>query len=136
MRITPNDCQVKLQEFYSTPENKEVELVIEGVKTPALKKYIRLTENVNGVIDIANYESGKMNINNESVNVLIHMGDYMNYKNVNESYGAVRTLVYNTNGETNMTLVSGNSLRLDTNDDIYIPEYVQSINNAVDTLLS
>ena len=136
MRITPNDCQVKIQEYYSTPENKEVELVIEGVKTPALKKYIQLTENINDVIDIANYEPGKMNINNESVNVLIHKGDYMNYKNVNESYGAVKTLVFDNNGETSMILAPGNSLRLSKNDDVYIPEYIQSLNVAVDTLLS
>lgn len=136
MRITPADCQVKLMEFFSTPEDKEVELVIEGTKTPALRKYIQLTENVNDVIDIANYVPGKVNTVSGKVNALIHLGDYTTYKNVNESFASVRTLQFNQNKETKMVVESGVNVSLDTNDDIYIPEYVEYINNAVDTLLS
>jgi hypothetical protein len=62
MKITPNDCQVKLSDYFSTLDNEEVSIVIEGENTSALKKYISLTENVNDVIDIANYSSGKMNV--------------------------------------------------------------------------
>ncbi len=136
MRITPEDCQVKIMEFFSTPDDKEVELVIEGEKTKAIKKYIRLTENVNDVIDIANYAKGKMIVANESVDVLIHMNDYNEYRNVNESYKTVRTLVFNDKGETSMTVVSGTVLRLDSKEDVYIPEYVESISKSIDTLLS
>ena len=132
MRVTPTDCQVKLNEFFNTPDDKEIELIIEGVKTPAIRKYIKLTENVNDVIDIANYTNGKMG----SEKVLIHIGDYTRYKNVNESYVSVRTLVFGNNGETKLILAPGTNLRLDNNGDVYIPEYVESINNAVDKLLS
>lgn len=136
MRITPEDCQVKIMEFFSTPDDKEVELVIEGERTKAIKKYIRLTENVNDVFDIANYAKGKMIVANESVDVLIHMNDYNEYRNVNESYKTVRTLVFNDKGETSMTIVSGSVLRLDSKEDVYIPEYVESISKSIDTLLS
>lgn len=136
MRITPEDCQVKIMEFFSTPDDKEVELVIEGERTKAIKKYIRLTENVNDVFDIANYAKGKMIVANESVDVLIHMNDYNEYRNVNESYKTVRTLVFNDKGETSMTIVSGSVLRLDNKEDVYIPEYVESISKSIDTLLS
>lgn len=136
MRITPADCQVKLCEFFSTPEDKEVELVIEGTKTPALRKYIQLTENVNDVIDIANYVPGKINTLSGKINALIHIGDYTTYKNVNESFVSVRTLQFNQNNETKMVVESGINVSLDTNDDVYIPEFVEYINNAVDTILS
>lgn len=136
MRITPDDCQVKVMEFFSTPEDKEVELVIEGEKTNAIRKYIRLTENVNDIMDIANYAKGKMLVANEAVDVLIHMNDYNVYRNVNESYKTVRTLVFNNNGETSMKVVPGTILRLDTKEDVYIPEYVESISKSVDKLLS
>ena len=55
---------------------------------------------------------------------------------MNESYKTVRTLVFNDKGETSMTIVSGSVLRLDNKEDVYIPEYVESISKSIDTLLS
>jgi hypothetical protein len=136
MKITPNDCQVKLSDYFSTLDNEEVSIVIEGENTSALKKYISLTENVNDVIDIANYSSGKMNVSGDEVNVLVHVGDYTKYKNLKESYVPVRTLVFVDGAETKMNLVPGTLLRLDACDDLYIPESEMSINDAVNKLLN
>lgn len=136
VRITPSDCQVKLMEYFSTPDDKEVEIVIEGTKTPALKKFIRIVENVNDVIDIANYVPGKVNTLSGKVDALVNLNDYTQYKNVNESYSSVRVLLFNANKETMMVMESGVNVSLDVNDDIYIPEYVESVNNAIETLLS
>ena len=135
VKITPNDCQVKVSDYFSSSDNKEIEIVIEGEKTLALKKYISLTENINDVIDIANYVNGKMSVSNEEIDVLIHSGDYTRYKNIKESYTPVRTLVFVDGVETKLNVVPGSSLKLDTVDDLYIPESEISINSAVNKLL-
>lgn len=135
VRVTPPDCCVKVSEFFSKSDNEEVSIVMEGETTSAIKKYISLTEDVNNVIDIANYVPGKMNVSGVDINVLIHKGDYTKYKNVKESYEPVRTLVFDNGKETSMRLIPGTALRLDSADDLYIPESEMSINDAINKLL-
>ena len=135
VQVTPNDCKVKLLEFVTAKENDEINIIIEGESTKATKKYIRITENLNDVLDLANYAEGKMALNIEGVltesDVLVNIKDYMKYKNVNEETCPVRTLVYDESGETHLRYINGTQLRLNESSDIYVPEYINDLNRAM-----
>ena len=135
MKITPNDCYVKVSDYFSTNENDEVNIVIEGEKTSAIKRYVNLTENINDVIDVANYVPGKIVHNGMNEDILIHIGDYMKYKNLKESYETVRVLSFVNESETTLNYVSGSYIRLNDANDIYISENEISINDAINKLL-
>ena len=113
----------------------EINIIIEGEATKATKKYIRITENLNDVLDLANYAEGKMTLNVEGVltesDVLINIKDYMKYKNVNEETCPVKTLVFDENGETHLRYVNGTQLRLNESSDVYVPEYINDLNRAM-----
>jgi hypothetical protein len=133
--VTPNDCKVKLLEYVTANENDEINIIIEGEATKATKKYIRITENLNDVLDLANYAEGKMTLNIEGVltesDVLINIKDYMRYKNVNEETCPVKTLVFDENGETHLRYINGTQLHLNESSDIYVPEYINDLNRAM-----
>ena len=135
VQVTPNDCKVKLLEYVTANENDEISIIIEGEATKAAKKYIRITENLNDVLDLANYAEGKMILNVEGVltesDVLINIKDYMKYKNVNEETCPVKTLVFDDNGETHLRYVNGTQLRLNESSDVYVPEYINDLNRAM-----
>lgn len=135
VQVTPNDCKVKLLEYIVAKPEDEINIIIEGEATKAAKKFIRITENLNDVLDLANYAEGKMTLNIEGrlteSDVLIHIKDYMHYKNVNEETCPVRTLVYDENGETHLRYINGTQLRLNESSDIYVPEYVNDLNKAM-----
>lgn len=135
VQVTPNDCKVKLLEYVTAKENDEINIIIEGEATKATKKYIRITENLNDVLDLANYAEGKMTLNIEGVltesDVLVNIKDYMKYKNVNEETCPVRTLVYDETGETHLKYINGTQLRLNESSDIYVPEYINDLNRAM-----
>ena len=82
VQVTPNDCKVKLLEYVTANENDEINIIIEGEATKAAKKYIRITENLNDVLDLANYAEGKMILNVEGVltesDVLINIKEAVN----------------------------------------------------------
>ena len=135
VQVTPNDCKVKLLEFITAKPEDEINIIIEGEATKAAKKFIRITENLNDVLDLANYAEGKMSLNIEGTltesDVLINIKDYMHYKNVNEETCPVRTLVYDENGETHLRYINGTQLRLNESSDIYVPEYINDLNKAM-----
>lgn len=138
MQCTPNDTKVQLLEFMNASDNDEINIIIEGTKTKALKKYIRLTENLNNVLDLHNYSKGKARIIVEGVateaDVLINYNDYVAYKNSNEETVPVRVLERDSSGETHLRYVSGSNLVLDNPDDEYTPVYEQMFNDAVEKL--
>ena len=138
VQVTPNDCKVQLLEWLTAPDDKEINLIIEGEKAPALKKYIKLTENIDDVVDMANYAEGKMTIIVEGVSqetdVILNIKDYRNYKNVNESNIPVRVLLKDEVGETHLRYIAGGSLRLNESNDVYTPEYEVLVNNAINAL--
>jgi hypothetical protein len=134
-RVTPEDCKVKLVEFVNAQDNDEINIIIEGESTKATKKYIRITENLNDVLDLGNYAKGKMTMNIENVltesDVLINIKDYNIYKNINEETCPVRTLVFDEDGNTHLRYVNGTQLRLDESNDIYVPQYVRDLSKAL-----
>lgn len=138
VQVTPNDCKVQLLEWLTAPDDKEINLIIEGEKAPALKKYIKLTENIDDVVDMANYAEGKMTIivegASQETDVLLNIKDYRNYKNVNESNIPVRVLLKDEVGETHLRYIAGGSLRLNESNDVYTPEYEVLVNNAINAL--
>ena len=135
MRVTPNDCKVRLIEYMSAKDGDEIQIVIEGEATKADRKYIRITESVADVLDLANYADGKMSLMVEGrlveSDVLVNVKDYMKYKNVNENVFPVRTLVFDDNGETHLRYVNGANLRLNESGDIYVPDYEASLKRSV-----
>ena len=135
VQVTPNDCSVKLFEFITSKDDDEINIIIEGEATKAKKKYIRITENLDDVFDLANYTEGVMTLNVEGVleesNVLVNIKDYLKYKNVNEETCPVRTLIYDENGETHLKYINGTQLRLNESSDVYVPEYINDLNRAL-----
>ena len=81
-----------------------------------MKRYIRILEDLNDVIDLANYSPGVMTHVVEGVeqktDVLVNIQDYRNYAMTNESSGSVRTLVFDENNETHMMNISGGNLSM------------------------
>ena len=138
VQVTPNDCKVQLLEWLTSPDDKEINLIIEGEKTPALRKYIKITENIDDVVDLANYAEGKMTIivegASQETDVLLNINDYRNYKNVNESNVPVRVLLKDEVGETHLRYIAGGNLRLNESNDVYTPEYEVLVNNAINSL--
>lgn len=135
VKVTPNDCKVKLMDYIVAKENDEISIILEGEATKAVKKYIRITDDLNEVFDLANYAEGKMTLNVEGglqeSEVLVNLRDYYRYKNVNEEVCPVRTLIYDENGETHMRYINGTQLRLNEGSDIYVPEYINDLNRAM-----
>jgi hypothetical protein len=136
--VTPPDCKVKLSEFMNCASDKEVELIIEGEKTPCVKKYVRVLEDLNDVLDLGNYVDGKMNVVNEgkveAMDVLIHKDDYRKYKMLNDETMPVKILVFESNGETRSAYVSGVNLTTNKKKDEYTPEYENLLESAINSL--
>ena len=136
MKVTPADCKVKLLEYNAAKDDDELEIIIEGTKTSALKKYIQITENLNEWLDLDNYAEGKLLVNVEGVinesDVLVNKSDYSRYKLVKESVCPCRVLVFDDNKETHLRYINGTNLRLNENDDEYVPDYVRDLNAAVE----
>lgn len=116
VQVTPNDCHVKLLDYMRASDNSEVNIVIEGENAKSMKRYIRILEDLNDVIDLANYAPGIMTHVVEGVeqktDVLVNIQDYRNYVMTNESSGSVRTLVFDENNETHMMNISGGNLSM------------------------
>jgi len=116
VQVTPNDCHVKLLDYMRASDNSEVNIVIEGENAKSMKRYIRILEDLNDVIDLANYAPGVMTHIVEGVeqktDVLVNVQDYRNYVMTNESSGSVRTLVFDENNETHMMNISGGNLMM------------------------
>lgn len=134
-RVTPSDCKVKLLEYNAAKDDDKLEIIIEGTKTEALKKYIQITENLNEWLDLENYAEGKLIVNVEGVvnesDVLVNKDDYSRYKLVKESICPCRVLVFDDNKETHLRYINGTNLRLNENDEEYVPDYVKSLDVAV-----
>ena len=116
IQVTPNDCHVKLLDYMRASDNSEINIVIEGENAKSMKRYIRILEDLNDVIDLANYAPGVMIHVVEGVeqkaHVLVNIQDYRNYAMTNESSGSVRTLVFDENNETHMMNISGGNLSM------------------------
>ena len=134
IQLTPGDCKVKLLEYNKANDDQEIELVIEGERTKALKKYIRITENLKETFDLANYGEGKLSFINESgmqtKDVLINLNDYRTYKSLNQEAYPVR-IIMQEGEEAHMSYVNGTNVVLNESGDVYEPEYAASLMEAM-----
>ena len=137
-QVTPNDCKVQLLEFMKANDDDEINLVIEGEKTQAQKKYIRITESLDEIIDLANYSKGTMTYIVEGVeqktNVLINTRDYQTYMVMNEETIPVRTLIFDENGETHMSNIPGGNLMICESEEYFKPESEKLMESAIAAL--
>ena len=137
-QVTPNDCKVQLLEFMTANDDAEINLIIEGEKTKAQKKYIRITESLDELIDLANYSKGTMTYIVEGVeqktDVLINTRDYQTYMVMNESTIPVRTLIFDENGETHMSNIPGGNLMICESEDYFKPESEKLMESAIAAL--
>ena len=137
-QVTPNDCKVQLLEYMTSKDDAEINLIIEGEKTKAQKKYIRITESLDELIDLANYSKGIMTYIIEGVeqktDVLINTRDYQTYMVMNESTIPVRTLIFDENGETHMSNIHGGNLMICESEDYFKPEVEKLMESAIAAL--
>ena len=137
-QVTPNDCKVQLLEFMTAKDDAEINLIIEGEKTTAQKKYIRITESLDEILDLANYSKGTMTYIVEGVKqnteVLINTRDYQNYMVMNEETVPVRTLIFDENGETHMSNIPGGNLMICESEDYFKPEFEKLMESAITAL--
>ena len=134
-QVTPNDCKVQLLEFMTAKDDSEINLIIEGEKTTAQKKYIRITESLDEILDLANYSKGTMTYIVEGVekktDVLINTRDYQNYMVMNEETVPVRTLIFDENRETHMSNIPGGNLMICESEDYFKPEAEKLMESAI-----
>lgn len=137
-QVTPNDCKVQLLEFMTAKDDAEINLIIEGEKTTAQKKYIRITESLDEILDLANYSKGTMTYIVEGVeqntDVLINTRDYQTYMVMNEATVPVRTLIFDENGETHMSNIPGGNLMICESEDYFKPEVEKLMESAITAL--
>ena len=123
IQITPNDCSVKLLEYMKASDDAEINIIIEGENAKSMKRYVRILEDLNDVVDLANYAPGVMTHVVEGVeqktDVLVNVPDYRNYVMTNESSGSVRTLVFDDNNETHLMNISGGNLMMKGTEDLF-----------------
>lgn len=137
VQVTPNDCKIKILEYMNAKDDEEVNIVIEGQTTQALKKYLRINlDDVNESLDLANYRLGiyKGVDESECIDILINMNDYIYYKNVNESYVPVRVLSFDEYNNTHLSIVGGHMIKLNEANDEYVPVYQGMFEEAVSKL--
>lgn len=77
-QITPNNCYVKYSDFINAKDNEDLTIVIDGQKSAANKKYIRIMEEVNDFANVNDYVPGVELSNNgvELRNILFNINDY------------------------------------------------------------
>ena len=137
-QVTPNDCKVQLLEYMKASDNTEINIIIEGEKTKVAKKYVRINEDLNDVMDLANYSPGTMTFVVEGVvhktDVLVNVRDFSNYAMMNESTIPVRTLIFADNGETHLSYINGGNLMINESEDFFKPETERLMESAIAAL--
>ena len=137
-QVTPNDCKVQLLEYMKASDNTEINIIIEGEKTKVAKKYVRINEDLNDVMDLANYSPGTMTFVVEGVvqktDVLVNVRDFSNYVMMNESTIPVRTLIFADNGETHLSYINGGNLMINESEDFFKPETERLMESAIAAL--
>ena len=137
-QVTPNDCRVQLNEWMNAKDDEEIDILLEGVKTKAMKKYIRVTESLNEVINLNNYTNATMTYLVEGVeektNVLVNIRDYQKYMMIKESAETVRTLVFDEDGNSHMKNIPGGNLMIAESEDYFKPESEKLMESAIKAL--
>ena len=137
-QVTPNDCRVQLLEWIKAKDEDEIDIILEGEHTKAMKKFIRVTESLDDVMDLTNYAKATFNYivegKNASEDVLVNIRDYQRYMMVNESYSPVRALVFDEDGTTHMKNVNGGNITICESEGYIKPENNSLLESAVNAL--
>lgn len=137
-QVTPNDCRVQLLEWIKAKDEDEIDIILEGEHTKAMKKFIRVTESLDEVMDLTNYAKATFNYIVEgkqaSEDVLVNIRDYQRYMMVNESYSPVRALVFDEDGTTHMKNVNGGNITICESEGYIKPENNSLLESAVNAL--
>lgn len=98
MRITPSDCYVTYSDFMNANDSDEISILIEGVKTPVLRKYVKVLESVDNFANINDYsEAVYTEVDGRKVDVLANKKDM---------YGSTCRIVVNENDSYKLRFVS------------------------------
>ena len=97
-QITPNNCFVKYSDFINAKNDEDITIVIDGQRTIANKKYIRIMEEINDFANVNEYVEGVevTSTGAELRNILFNISDYSQATGTNDT---VRVLVPDENNE-------------------------------------
>ena len=109
-QITPNNTFVKYSDFINAKDNEDITIVIDGQKTVANKKYIRVTENVNEFANVNEYVQGVEVTESgaELRNILFNITDYTHAAGTTTP---VRVLVTDENNEQTLIYLPAGSIK-------------------------
>lgn len=134
-RVTPDNCIVNLSECMNAKDDDEINIIVDGERTKAVKKYIRITEDLDDLLDLSKYVAGKLSYVvegvHESERVLINIHDFDNYKLMNESTVPVRVLAKDENGCTHLRNVNGANLSVSESE--YQIDWYAIIKSGIDS---
>lgn len=109
-QITPNNTFVKYSDYVSANENDEIPIYIDGQRTLANRKYIRVMEEVNDFANINDYIEGEEISAEKSPlrNILFNFNDY---RTAEGSATPVRVLVKNDEGDYSLIYLPAGSIK-------------------------
>ena len=109
-QITPNNTFVKYSDFINAKNDEDITIVIDGQRTVANKKYIRIMEEVNDFANVNEYVEG-VEISGSGAtlrNILFNISDYSKAAG---SSAPVRVLVTDENNEQILIYLPAGSIK-------------------------
>lgn len=109
-QITPNNTFVKYSDFINAKNDEDITIVIDGQRTVANKKYIRIMEEVNDFANVNEYVEG-VEISGSGAtlrNILFNISDYSKAAG---SSAPVRVLVTDENNEQVLIYLPAGSIK-------------------------
>ena len=109
-QITPNNCFVKYSDFINAKNDEDIMIVIDGQKTIANKKYIRIMEEINDFANVNEYVEG-VEISGSGAtlrNILFNISDYSKAAGTS---APVRVLVTDENNEQILIYLPAGSIK-------------------------
>ena len=109
-QITPNNCFVKYSDFINAKNDEDIMIVIDGQKTIANKKYIRIMEEINDFANVNEYVEGVEIAGSGATlrNILFNISDYSKAAGTS---APVRVLVTDENNEQNLIYLPAGSIK-------------------------
>ena len=109
-QITPNNTFVKYSDFINAKNDEDITIVIDGQRTVANKKYIRIMEEVNDFANVNEYVEGVEIAGSGATlrNILFNISDYSKAAG---SSAPVRVLVTDENNEQSLIYLPAGSIK-------------------------
>lgn len=109
-QITPNNTFVKYSDFVSANENDEIPIYIDGQRTLANRKYIRVMEEVNDFANINDYVEGE-EVSAEKTALRNILFNFIDYQNAEGSSDPVRVLVKTDSDDYTLIYLPAGSIK-------------------------